>query len=285
MKEIKSIVGSFLLALLLAALNVGIVSAKEGPQRIYMYLNYFNDSGETYLEAQLKYKVNKEFKLLEGVQVNFYSLDNEDEAVKIASFMTNEEGKAICKILKEMPIYRDETGLMQFSAKYKGSKEYKKAAKSLEAKEIELNLHAVEVDSVKSLKVEAFEIISDTFKIPITDVSVLYNVKRLFGDMIIGEENIRKGKAILEFPSNIPGDQEGRLFLSARISNHDIYGTVRAAEEVNWGIPVSYVNEELPRALWSKAPLWMIISMIVVLVGAWYHYFLALFKLFKIKKS
>ena len=257
--------------------------AKDKPTRVYMYLNYFNDDGNNYLEAELKYKQDKEFYQLEDVEVTFLSIADEDH--EIAKITTGVDGKAICKITDDTPIFRDEDGIMKFKAVYQGNDKYKKARKTLEAVMVEMALQSTIVDSVKTVIIEGLQIISDSLKKPLTAVPVIYNVKRLFGDMIIGENNMKDGKSQLDFPTNIPGDQDGNLSISAKIVDHELYGNVRVGDMVQWGIPVSHKVEKLPRALWSNAPVWMIIAMIVIVAGAWYHYFLALHKLFKMKKS
>jgi hypothetical protein len=92
------------------------------------------------------------------------------------------------------------------------------------------------------------------------------------------------GAFLLEFPTDLPGDDTGNLSIIARIIEHDDYGTVESRTQLQWGIPVSFEQSERPRALWSRAPLWIIISVTLAFSAAWYHYFLSISKLFKIWK-
>jgi hypothetical protein len=51
-------------------------------------------------------------------------------------------------------------------------------------------------------------------------------------------------------------------------------------------VPVSYEVKPLPRQLFTdEAPFWMIASVFIILIGAWYHFFLSISKLIKLKKA
>ena len=98
------------------------------------------------------------------------------------------------------------------------------------------------------------------------------------------EGSLEDGEFLFEFPNDVPGDAYGDLSVIARITEHDDYGTVETRQKVRWGEPVSFVLEAKPRALWSRAPLWIIGSVCLAFILVWYHYLLAVVKLFRIRK-
>ena len=66
---------------------------------------------------------------------------------------------------------------------------------------------------------------------------------------------------------------------------HDDFGTVHGQSEINWGTIVDYSIKGNGRSLFGdEAPLWMIIGVVIVLGGAWYHFFLAVSKVLKMRK-
>ena len=90
----------------------------------------------------------------------------------------------------------------------------------------------------------------------------------------------------MEFPNDIPGDSVGIINVIVMVDEHDDYGTITKSSTINWGIMVDYSIRSDGRTLFGdEAPLWMIISVFVILAGAWYHFILATSKVIKIKTT
>jgi len=100
---------------------------------------------------------------------------------------------------------------------------------------------------------------------------------------ITTEEN---GKGEYKFPGDIPGGYDGELTVIGRIEENDKFGNVEAMYNTTWGVKKAEQLAKLPRALWSPdAPLWMVITFVVLMVGVWYHYILIIYKLIRIHLS
>jgi hypothetical protein len=155
----------------------------------------------------------------------------------------------------------------------------------MEIKDVFLELGFDIEDSVKILTVQAQELNGEGELIPVEGLDINIGVQRLYSVLPVDAvETDEEGIGILEFPDDVPGDSAGMITVVARIEEHDHFGTVTKTGSVNWGLPVSYELKKLPRQLFTdEAPLWMIIAVFIVLVGAWYHFFLSVFKLRKIK--
>jgi hypothetical protein len=70
----------------------------------------------------------------------------------------------------------------------------------------------------------------------------------------------------------------------ARFTEHPVFGTVERRITEKWGIPTSYSVPAVHRALWTKTPpMWMIITLSVLLTGVWGHYMFAVISLILIK--
>ncbi len=257
------------------------LQAQDGPQRVYMYLNYFQNDQEQYLVSELKYRTEGQFYQLPGVEVDFSSEADTSE-VDLGTIKTGEDGKARIN-LKGLEIPKNAEGFSDFIASFSGNDAYKKARKSISIKEIVLTLNAETVDSVNVLSVTGEEKVGGEMN-SIEDIDFRILVKRLYSDLPVAEAAFEDGEFEFEFPGDIPGDAFGDLWVIARILDNDDYGTVETREKVRWGVPVSYALEERPRALWSRAPYWIMFLVGGAFLLVWYHYFMAISKLFKIRK-
>ena len=94
------------------------------------------------------------------------------------------------------------------------------------------------------------------------------------------------GTGYVEFPKDIIGDYNGNVLVKGKIEEHSDYAYAETHAEINWAIPKHAAHLEGPiRTLWTPiAPLWMIITLIIMLVGVWGHYIYAVIQLWKIKK-
>ena len=121
----------------------------------------------------------------------------------------------------------------------------------------------------------------------LADDDLYFYVPRMFSDLMIAEGWFEEnGEGYVEFPSDIIGDSAGVVEVIARISEHFDYGYVEKRGFINWAVPFHAVVREVPaRELWTPiAPLWMIITLIIMLAGVWGHYIYAIYQLHKIKK-
>lgn len=269
------------LVILFLVLSFIPVFGQDEPLRVFMYLNYYQTDDDQYLETELKYRQEGNFIQLEGVKVDFY-LEKDSSDIKLGSGVTELNGKTRLH-LKDYTIQKDSSGFAHYYSQFNGSDAYKKAQKSLSIKEIDFSLESEIVDSIPTLTVKGYEK-SGTDKSPIEDADLQIFVKRLYSDLPIHSGSIEDGLFSYEFPKDIPGDASGDLWIIARITDHDDYGTVETREKIRWGQPVSFVLQQKPRALWSRAPLWILIGFWVAFILVWYHYFFAISKLFGIKK-
>jgi hypothetical protein len=181
----------------------------------------------------------------------------------------------------------DEDGKCVLEANYEGNDTYRSASNDIEVIDIDIKFEYKVEDSVKYLNVIANSINAAGALVPAEEVSISIGVQRLYSVLTLDEiETDEEGMGELEFPDNIPGDTEGNLIFVAKIDDHDEFGTVTASSEYNWGVPLSDEYRPFTRQLFTdEAPIWMIASVFVILLGAWYHFFLSISKLVKLKKE
>jgi hypothetical protein len=122
---------------------------------------------------------------------------------------------------------------------------------------------------------------------PVKETVVGIFVQRSFNPLKIGEGTTdENGEASIEIPKNLPGDPKGNITLIAKLDENEVYGNLEASVTQQWGVPVSNVSQELPRALWSShPPLWMMITFIVLMCTVWGHYLVIGVQLFRLRKE
>lgn len=272
---------SIILGSIFSYFTLSLSFGQDDPVRVFMYLNYYQTIDSQYLEVEVKYREEGVFKQLAGVPIDFY-INSDTSKNTIGTETTGEDGKVRLD-LDEKNILRDEEGFVNFESIFPGNEGFAEASKDLSVKRALLAIEGEIVDSVKALTISGEEIVGSE-NLNISDADITIFVQRTFSDLPIGEGSFEDGLVEAEFPDDLPGDANGDLWIIARIIEHDEYGTVEVRKQLNWGIPVSHATGEKPRALWSRAPLWIIIAVTMAFTAAWYHYFLSVSKLFKIRK-
>lgn len=125
--------------------------------------------------------------------------------------------------------------------------------------------------------------------IPVIEVPVNLSVKRLFSKLPIGDAvpTDSTGVATFEVPQDIPS-RNGKLIIFATIVDDENYMNTETSGEVNWGTVVvsdnSNVAERSIAAGRDGAPIYFIISSLLVIGLVWGYLIYAVLQVFKIKK-
>jgi hypothetical protein len=124
----------------------------------------------------------------------------------------------------------------------------------------------------------------DNGVVPVEGAELSLFVARTFGLMPVDEIKTtdKEGVAIFRIPDDLPGDEEGNIFLSARFTNEDIFGTVSKDTMMSAGLKTLAVSLVAERAMWNsvrKAPLWILLAYGTGLIAAWGFIFYVLMKL------
>lgn len=221
---------------------------------------------------------------LENAGIGFYITGATDSL--LAGVKTTQEGIArITFPVKGLTEGSD--GQLSFKALFEGNDKYSGEEATVMAVPARLSLSFGMEDSLRILTVTATRKDAAGNDIPLPGETVLIYVPRLYSLMNVGEITLDEtGTGTMEFPGTLVGDTAGNLVVVARIEEHDIFGMVQGQNTINWGVPKYYIKAEAPtRELWTPvAPLWMIITLIIMLVGVWAHYAYAVYELIMIKR-
>ncbi len=272
------------LMIISVALSLQVYSQDE-PQRTYMKFSYLKKTdGSKYLKASLSYKADRKFVPYQGGDVVFYEGEEEDE--HIGKAITDSKGEAI--LLLPEDIEADSIGVFYFSAKFKGNDVLKRASKSLSCRDAYLELKFNQESEGRTIDVSAYELVNEE-KVEISDLEVSISVPTLFGDMILGKGDMEDGMCQIGFPEDLPGDSMGNLEIIAKITDSEEFGNVEWRERIPWGatrVPTEVEESGSKGKLWTyNAPLWMVITMIILMTGVWSHFGYVIYKMYKINKE
>jgi len=276
------IVGLILSSLMITSLCNG--QSKESTRmRSYFYIK---SNGDRQISLLLTAGRGRNMQNVVGASIDL-EVEVGDSTMYLTELTTDADGYADLHVEAGYDFPKDDEGITSILASYAGNDTLRSTSTDLEIKDVFLELSFDIEDSVKILTIQATEFNGEGERVPVEELDIDVGVQRLYSVLSIDDvETDEEGIGILEFPDDIPGDSVGMLKIIARVDEHDLYGTVTKSGSVAWGTPVSYEVRLLHRQLFTdEAPLWMIIGVFIALVGAWYHFFLSVVKLYKLKKE
>ena len=206
----------------------------------------------------------------------------EDQEKELGRALTDETGTATLHLPQGQQYLLDEEGYSEFIARFEGAGKLKKKEDDLRVRDLILEIEAEEIDSVKTVVVNAFTLDSTNQKVPQDDVDLKISVRGMLSDFTIEEGSTEDGTFEIEFPNDIPGDINGEFMLIAYVDDSDDFGSVEYTVRSDWG-----VFDDIPQVkkneLWTEvAPLWMYVILTIMLVGVWAFYLYSIVKIRKI---
>ncbi|MDD5149953.1 MAG: hypothetical protein PHC28_05650 [Flavobacterium sp.] len=151
-------------------------------------------------------------------------------------------------------------------------------------KEAKITLTFAKVDSVNVCKA-----LVTSEGSPVIEIPVNLSVKRLFSNLALGDavSTDSTGVATFEVPQDIPS-RDGKLTIFAKIEDDENYMNTETSGEVNWGTIVvsdnSNINERSIAAGRNGAPIYFIISSLLVIGLVWGFLIYSVLQVFKIKR-
>ena len=234
-KLISFLASLFVILIVFSSCNLLSANDAKKKSKSYLYLDYYkyNDS-ISQLKMVYKARIDKKVRVVENIQVELYFLtDTED--ILVDEFITDFEGKAIYEFIIDSLIPNSE-GDFKFKLVYNGNNEFKKAKKNITFRDLDLKIGIKEKDSFKTVKISAVDIFAP--EIEIKKLKTEISVKRLFGLLPIELKTLKKNKAKIEFPNDIPGDPNGNLEIFVKIIDNKKYGNIIYTYQEKWGVPV-----------------------------------------------
>lgn len=215
--------------------------------------------------------------------ISFYNLNNDNE-VLLGTAKTDNEGSAQLTVPENQAYIINGEGFINFKAVFEGTDGLDYEEAELAIKDVFLELNLEEIDSVKTVQLNAYTIDSLNTKIPLEGTEIKFAIIGFISNLPIQQGTLENGEFQFEFPANISGDKNGNVEVIASIVDNDEYGNVIQKKNKHWGIDKTIVPEN--NKLWSKAaPIWMYVVLSILLLGVWANYVYSIKNLFIISKE
>jgi len=279
----KNIISKVLLLSFLLPLSVKAYTQEKTKISPYIQLQYFKDTeDQRVLQTTLSYSKDRMELPLPGMEISFFKGGVTREL--ISRITTNNKGIARIELGKDLKLPVDRDGMWAFSSEYMGNDTIEAGKSEITIKDVRLEMALTETDSIKTISLKAFIKQNGIIK-PVPGEVVKIYVPRMFSLLPIGEVTLDEtGTGTLEFPSDLPGDKEGNLTIITKFEENQVFGNVERKVIQKWGVPTEYSVPSSHRALWTKTPpMWMIITLSVLLAGVWGHYLFAIISLIIIR--
>jgi len=224
---------------------------------------------------------------LVNAPVIFYSVEKDGDK-KIGEAKTDIHGLAMIKIPARNSYQRNDQQMLSLKAVYEGNDKFETSEAEFGLKPAKFKVSFYEEDSIRYVKVEGTQFNADGTETSIGAMDIIVGVQKMLSMLKIAEISLDStGTGTAEFPRDIIGDSLGNLTVIASLEENDVFGNIKATATNNWGLPKHLISPDRPsRELWTPiAPLWMIITLIIMLLGVWGHYVYAIIQLVMIKKS
>ena len=218
------------------------------------------------------------------VEINFFNILDAEE-ILLGKAKTSNEGIAQITLPENQTYLSDEDGAITIAARFDGSEGLDSEEEEINFKNLYLKLNLAEIDSVKTVSVNAFTLDSLGNEYPIEEAEIKFFVGGMLSKLKINEGTIEEGIYNFEMPTDIPGDVNGNLSVFAMIDDNDDFGNITQKQDIKWGVFDKQIQQEKNK-LWSEAaPIWMYVVLTILLVGVWANYAYTIRYLFKIKKD
>jgi hypothetical protein len=250
-------------------------------------LVYMSNSNDTViLTANIYVRRETGSFALENAEIGF-TISNGKEIKNLGIVKAGYDGIATMKIPVKSGLLKDKDGKTTYTADFSGKGDYLAVSATITVKLAQIQLTFSKEDSIHTIHIKVTQKEGNDEIKPVPSETVGIYVPRMLSDLKIGEIALdENGMGSLEFTGGLVGDSLGNLIVIAKIEENDNYGNVKGQSTVSWGIPKQYFLAERPaRELWTPiAPVWMIVTLIVMLAGVWGHYIFAVIQLVIIKR-
>jgi len=125
--------------------------------------------------------------------------------------------------------------------------------------------------------------------VPLKGSEIMLYAKRYFGRLQIEtlKQTNQQGAVLFAFPKDLPGDKTGNIELIVKI-NDELFGEVSVSKTLKIGIPTNKPSLTEKRAIWNvnaKAPIWILLTYTIGVIGIWSFLIYIIISILKIKKA
>jgi hypothetical protein len=257
-------------------------------QGIDLELEYFQVNQEKHLDISLSLLGENDPFSLEGVIVNLFHGEI-SESEKLGSITTNEQGKGRFRLNEEFDASTDSLYEFIFIARVERNDLIDYSETELTIRKSNLSVEPFIENDKTYVRANFLEKLETGEMNPVEWEELLFEVKRKFGLLPVEEFAFtdEQGQVLVEYPDDIPGDEDGNIVIVVRVEEHPDYGNVEIHNSLPWGVPlITDAGLEDMRTWFSRdPPLFFALIFWGSVIAAWGTIFIVIFNVFKIHKS
>lgn len=255
---------------------------KKNMNLAVQYVKIMKEQSQLKIAAQ--FKGDNGFEPCKYIYFNIYKTDTIDDAksVKIGKILTNSVGKATFTIPKKFVATSE-----VYSVKVENNKFFEDKEEASIIKDANIEASIEKGDSIYNIKAR----LTDANNQPIVGESLEVGLKRLFGNMPIGEKESydtdEDGTITVPIDAGLTG-VDRKLNFQIVLKESDVYGTVIYNQLAKSGVAIVDKSTFNQSTMWSpptKTPLFLWIIPNTILISIWSILVFLVFNLFKIYKS
>jgi hypothetical protein len=282
---------SLFLVCLLAISSYIIAQDDSTKPEISVNIHHFTiNNSFQYLLIETKTKIEKKWQPLKGQVLQLY-LDSNKAQNLITKVQTDSEGKAKAIIPASLKSIWDAASAHKFIAVTEGTSKEEETSTESEISKAKILIDTANTDGTRMVSVRVIKWENNDW-IPAKDVDVKIGIKRLGGDLKIGDEETYTtdslGQAAGEFKrDSLPDDEKGNLVLIAKVEDNDNYGNLFIEKIVPWGVHIKSINNFGQRTLWAargKTPIWLMFMAYSIIAAVWGVILYLILQIIKISK-
>ena len=290
MKRLNNYRITFLLAaLLISSAAHSQDSISKQPLLDVVYFSYNNSI--PYVQVMARLKQGRKFDPVKGVTLKVYLDSISSSSLMTDKAVTDETGKADAAMPPSLQKEWNASAKHTFIAEASGVKEFEGEKAVTEVTKARLLIDTATVSETKNITA-TFLALENGKWTPIKDADVKIMIKRLGGNLTVGDEATyttdSSGTVTAEFKrDSIPGDANGNIVLIAKVEDNDTYGNLSVEKTAKWGALLTYDSTFNDRSLFGtrdKAPIWLLLMAYLIIGIVWGTLAYLVFQIFKIKK-
>lgn len=276
---------------LLLSVSLSTLQAQDSTSKssIIVDISYHQtDADAPVIKAVTKTKVNKKFKPVGGVVVNFF-MNEESSAGYVGSTTTDVQGVGAISLPTRAREVWDTLNTFVFIATVTGNNQFEDTSSEIEITKARIELSLQEEDSIRTISAKIFSK-QDSSWVVVSDTELKFVVNRYFNDLPISEDVFttnEDGELATEYGLTLPGDENGYIILGAKLEDHEVFGNLTATRKGQWGVPQAPDNSFAKRTLFAtrdKTPWWLLIFPNLIIISVWTIIIYLIYQISQIRK-
>jgi hypothetical protein len=244
-----------------------------------------------YITVFTKTKTGKKLEPAPHVAVSIWLDSNATNSTFVGRIKTDNYGTATTVLNEKLADQWKTSSSHTFYASADAAGIFNPIETEISITRVKIAMDTLTEDESRSVTVKLLKLLDSSW-VPVPEAEVKLGVKRLSGELPVGEEENYTTDSSGAFTAafnriDLPGDKSGRLVLVARIEDNEDLGSANAELVVPWGKYFDRKSDFNQRSLWGtrdKAPVWLLVIAFSIIIAVWSVIIYLARQIFLIKK-